>query len=79
MNNENCFKRAVHFLLGILTVLILISGLGIVYYQIIGILTLGILTKNLSFQIHTLIFVPFLIILFLHSFMRWILQNYSSN
>ena len=75
MANQNSFKRGVHILLGILTVFVLISGLGIVYYQIIGYATLGILTKSLSFQIHTLIFVPFLVVLFLHSFMSWILKN----
>lgn len=74
MDNET-IKRAVHILLGILVILVLITGLGIVYYQIIEYLTLGLLTKDLAFKIHTIIFVPFLIVLVLHSFMSWILED----
>ena len=74
MNNKT-IRRTVHILLGILVILVLITGLGIVYYQIIGFLTLGLLTKDLAFEIHTIIFVPFLIVLVLHSFMSWILED----
>jgi hypothetical protein len=55
--------------------MVIISGLGIVYYQIINSVTLGLLSKDLAFKIHTLIFVPFLIVLVLHSFMSWILED----
>jgi len=68
-------RKWVHYILGILVILVLISGLGIIYYQIIGFLTLGFLSKDLAFKIHTLIFIPFLIVLVLHSFMSWILKK----
>ena len=74
MDNKT-IKRVVHILLGILVILVLITGLGIVYYQIIESLTLGLLTKDVAFKIHTIIFVPFLIVLVLHSFMSWILED----
>lgn len=73
--DSKTIKRSVHILLGILVILTLITGLGIVYYQIVGFLTLGLLTKDLAFKIHTIIFVPFLIVLVLHSFMSWILEE----
>jgi thiosulfate reductase cytochrome b subunit len=68
-------KKWVHYLLIILVILVLISGLGIIYYQWIGFLTLGLLSKDIAFKIHTLIFLPFLIVLVLHSFMSWILKK----
>jgi len=72
---DRAIRRWVHYLLGILVILVLISGLGIVYYQIMGFLTLGFLSKDLAFKIHTLIFIPFLIILVFHSSMSWILKK----
>ncbi len=74
MENKE-IRKWIHYLLGILVILVLISGLGIIYYQIIGFLTLGFLSKELAFKIHTLIFIPFLIVLVLHSFMSWILKK----
>jgi hypothetical protein len=73
--HKKTFKKMVHFLLIILVVLVIISGLGIIYYQIIDLVTMSILTKDLAFKIHTLIFIPFLIVLLLHSAMSWILDE----
>jgi cytochrome b subunit of formate dehydrogenase len=72
---DRVIKQYVHYILGILVILVLISGLGIIYYQIMGFLTLGYLSKDLAFKIHTLIFIPFLIVLIMHSFMSWILKK----
>jgi len=68
-------KQWVHYLLVILVILVLISGLGIIYYQWIGFLTLGLLSKDVAFKIHTLIFIPFLIVLVVHSSISWILKK----
>ncbi|OPY26275.1 MAG: hypothetical protein A4E27_00758 [Methanobacterium sp. PtaU1.Bin242] len=74
MDNKT-FKRSVHILLVILVFMVIISGLGIFYYQVIEFLTLGLLSKDLAFKIHTVIFFPFLIVLIVHSFMSWILEE----
>jgi thiosulfate reductase cytochrome b subunit len=50
----------------ILTIIYLISGLGITQYQIIEPLTFGILTRNLAFRIHDFLLVPFAVLLFVH-------------
>ncbi len=44
----------------------IITGLGISYYRIIEALTFGLLTKALSFKIHSYLLIPFLILLALH-------------
>jgi hypothetical protein len=59
-------KPFVHWLLLILIVVYIISGLGITYYKIIEQLTFGLLTKALSFKIHSYLLMPFLILLILH-------------
>lgn len=76
MSNDYTFRRSVHLALILLTVLVIISGLGIAYYRPIEALTLGLLDKTLSFQIHTYLFVPFVVVLILHSAMSCILRNF---
>ncbi|AEG18882.1 hypothetical protein MSWAN_1873 [Methanobacterium paludis] len=57
MVGERSLKRIVHISLGVLSILVIISGLGIAYYQTVTFLTLG-LDKTLAFKVHTFIF-PF--------------------
>lgn len=45
-------KEIVHILFAVATVILLISGFGILYYKIVEMLTFGLLSKSLSFQIH---------------------------
>lgn len=75
--DRNIYKATVHILLGILVVLMIITGLGMVYYQIISYLTLGFLTRSLAFYIHTNLIIPFVIVLVLHSFMSLIFKKKS--
>jgi len=72
---DETIKRPVHILLAILIIIQLVTGLGIVYYQIIASLTLGMLSKDLAFEIHIINFVPLLIVLVIHSFMPWFLDD----
>jgi len=72
-------KRTAHLTLGILTIIVIISGLGIAYYQTITYLTLGILDKTLAFKLHTFIFPLFLIVLVIHSLMPSILKGFKGN
>jgi len=59
-------KRAVHWSLIITTLIVLISGLGITEYRTVEFLTLGALTKQLSFKLHTNLSVLFVLLLILH-------------
>jgi cytochrome b subunit of formate dehydrogenase len=63
---QKTFKAAVHWSLLILTVLYLVSGLGITQYRIIEAVTLGLLTKNLAFRIHDVLLIPFAALLCVH-------------
>jgi hypothetical protein len=60
------FKRFVHWLLLVLTVVYLLTGLGITQYQTVEPATLGLLSKNLSFKIHDSLLLPFMVVLILH-------------
>ncbi len=73
--DKKTLKKTVHLILIILVAMVIVSGLGISYYQIINTITIGFLSKDLAFRIHTLIFVPFLIVLLIHSFMSRILDK----
>lgn len=60
--------------MAIVTLIVIISGLGINYYQTVEYLTFGILSKNLAFQLHFWIFLPFLFLFLLHIFYKKILR-----
>jgi cytochrome b subunit of formate dehydrogenase len=72
MASRKKVKKTVHIILGILIFLVIISGLGINYFRSIEILTLGLLNKDLSFQLHSLLFLPLLLILLIHVFFPWL-------
>ncbi|MBP1945221.1 uncharacterized BrkB/YihY/UPF0761 family membrane protein [Methanobacterium petrolearium] len=65
-------KKTIHIILLILIFIVIISGLGISYYQTIEVITGSLLDKTLSFQIHSLIFLPFLFVLLIHLFFSWL-------
>jgi hypothetical protein len=73
-------RTLVHILLMLVTALFLISGLGITRYQLIGPLTLGILTKIRSFELHSALTWPFVILLALHMYitMNYKIRNWLS-
>ena len=59
-------RRVVGWLLLILSLLLVITGLGITEYRIVGAATFGLLGKALSFQLHSFLWIPFLLVLALH-------------
>ncbi|MBI4813533.1 MAG: hypothetical protein HY802_04230 [Methanobacterium sp.] len=65
-------KKTVQITLIIMIFIVIISGLGITYYRSIELITGGLLDKTLSFQLHTLLFLPFLLILLIHIFFSWL-------
>jgi len=74
LNNQKDVKRILRWALAVVTIIIIISGLGINYYTTIEYLTFGLLSKNLAFQLHFWIFIPFLVLFLLHIFIRPILK-----
>jgi thiosulfate reductase cytochrome b subunit len=61
-------RTAVSILLGICSVLLVISGLGITRPGIIMLLTLGFFDKAAAFRVHLYLWGPFLILLIVHVF-----------
>jgi len=65
---QDLFKRIIHWLLAVLVIIYLVTGFGITEFRTIETLTLGLLTKNLAFEIHNNLWIPFIILLGLHFF-----------
>ena len=63
-------KQTVVWLLIAVIVVYLITGFGMTEYRIVEPLTFGLLTKLLAFKIHTVLWMPFLILLILHIYQR---------
>jgi len=59
-------RKLTHWLLSIATVIYFVTGLGITQFRVIQTITFGLLTKNLAFQIHNALLIPFIILLSLH-------------
>ena len=69
-NWSKLIRTAVHWALFIITLLYLVTGLGITQYHIVETLTLGLLTKNVAFRVHDSLLIPFVALLVLHVIMR---------
>jgi hypothetical protein len=77
-NWSKLVKMAVHWSLFVVTLLYLVTGLGITQYQLVESLTLGLLTKNVAFRVHDSLLIPFIVLLVLHVIMRpagWIYSH----
>jgi thiosulfate reductase cytochrome b subunit len=59
-------RRAVGWLLLALALLLVVTGLGITEFRTVEAVTFGLLGKALSFQLHSLLWIPFLVVLALH-------------
>jgi cytochrome b subunit of formate dehydrogenase len=66
--NHRRVIQVTHWALAIATVVFLVSGFGITEFRIVETLTFGLLTKTLAFKIHEIIWIPFVILLVLHSY-----------
>lgn len=64
--NEKLIRKIAAYLALIILLLYIISGYGITQYQIVEKITLGILTKSLSFKIHSVLIIPLVILLGIH-------------
>ena len=55
--------KVVHWLLAVVAIALVISGLGITEFRVVEAITFGMLSKALSFQLHTILWIPFLVLL----------------
>jgi hypothetical protein len=78
MNMLRIIQTLTHVLLTIVIILFILTGLGITNYQIIEPLTLGALSKLTSYQIHSNLLIPLLILLGAH-FVCVIRKKYQNN
>ncbi len=68
MHLLQCTKTLIHILLAIVIILFIVTGFGITNFRVVESLTAGILSKPVSFQIHTNLTIPLIILLLLHMF-----------
>jgi thiosulfate reductase cytochrome b subunit len=61
--------RASHWLLMVVVVLYMITGFGITEFRTVERLTLGLLTKQAAFRIHSNLWVPLVVLLVLHIYL----------
>lgn len=66
MNILRIMKTLTHVLLTIVIIIFIITGFGISNYQTIESLTSGTLSKLISFQIHSNLIIPLIVLLILH-------------
>ncbi|MDH5451495.1 MAG: hypothetical protein OEX77_11500 [Candidatus Bathyarchaeota archaeon] len=76
--NPNSVKRIIDWTLYAVTIVYLLTGLGITQYRITERLTFGLLSKSFSLNIHENLLVPFLALLSIHLLFRPIIQIYSA-
>jgi thiosulfate reductase cytochrome b subunit len=74
---QEAIKAAIRYTLLIVIVTYIISGLGITQHQIIGPLTLGVLTTPLALRIHDFLLAPFVVLLVAHIIIGPITRAYS--
>lgn len=77
-NTQNRVKKILRWTLAILTVLVIISGLGITYYTTAEYLTASLLSKTLAFWVHFYLLIPFIILFVLHIFIKPIFRTFDN-
>lgn len=60
-------KRVIAYSLYLMILIVIVSGLGINYHRTMEFITMGLLNKSLSFNIHVWFFVPLIILIVLHT------------
>ena len=64
-------RKIIHWGLLVIIIIFIFTGLGIVRYRIIESITLGLLTKPISFQVHTYLTFLLIVFLYLHILLTW--------
>jgi len=76
--NQSLAKKLIDWTLYAVTIVYLLTGLGITQYRITERLTFGLLSKNVSLNIHENLLVPFLALLSIHLLFGHIMQICST-
>jgi len=71
------FERIIQWALLGITIIYVLTGLGITQFRIIEHATFGLLSKNLSFAIHDNLLIPFIVLLVLHIAVKPVKQIYQ--
>jgi cytochrome b subunit of formate dehydrogenase len=74
-SRQDLAKKTVIWLLAIVTVLYLVSGVGITEARIVETATFGLLSKNVAFIIHDNLWIPFITLLVLHVCLQLIFKR----
>ncbi len=69
--DKKLVRKIIHWGLLVIIIIFIITGLGIARYRIIESITLGLLIKPISFQVHTYLIFPLIIFLYLHILLTW--------
>jgi len=72
------FERIIQWLLFLVTIIYVLTGLGITQFRIIEPATFGLLSKNRSFAIHDNLLIPFIVLLVLHITVKPVKQIYKN-
>jgi len=62
-------RKLVNILLLVVTILVLVSGFGIVFPVIVTPLTAGLLGKSVTYNVHIYLWGPFLVLLLIHLYL----------
>ena len=73
------FERIIQWAILGVTIIYVITGLGITEFRIIEPATFGLLSKNLSFAIHDNLLIPFIVLLVLHIAVKPVKQIYRKH
>lgn len=64
-------ERATHWLLLVAIILYVVSGYGITEFRVVERITFGLLSKPLAFRMHSILTMPFLLLLGLHIYFTY--------
>jgi len=64
--NRRRVATIVHWSLLVLTLLVVVTGLGITEYRVVTAVTFGLLGKALAFKLHLWLWIPFVVVFVAH-------------
>ena len=64
-------EKATHRLLTVAIILYVVSGYGITEFRVVERITFGLFSKPLAFRMHSILTVPFLVLLGLHIYFTY--------
>ncbi len=59
-------RKIVHWLMAVFIVIFIVTGFGITEYRLVESMTFGLLTKPLSFKIHSDLAIPLVVLFIIH-------------